>query len=114
MVELKAELNDWHVENGKVLKRWPRMIARRGDVAMGKGKNPKQSPKRFEAGTHGGCEASLFEFSEKPSSERHVVRIAALKLDEALACLRRHEPGFEIDSVHNLGIILMASGSPVD
>ena len=28
MVELKAELNDWTVENGKVLKRWPRMIAR--------------------------------------------------------------------------------------
>jgi hypothetical protein len=28
MVELKAELNDWTVENGEVLKRWPRMIAR--------------------------------------------------------------------------------------
>jgi hypothetical protein len=28
MVELKAELNDWNVESGKVLKRWPRMIAR--------------------------------------------------------------------------------------
>jgi hypothetical protein len=28
MIELKAELNDWTMENGKVLKRWPRMIAR--------------------------------------------------------------------------------------
>jgi hypothetical protein len=28
MVELKAELNNWKVENGEVLKRWPRMIAR--------------------------------------------------------------------------------------
>jgi hypothetical protein len=27
LVELKAELNDWTVEDGKVLKRWPRMIA---------------------------------------------------------------------------------------
>jgi hypothetical protein len=27
MVELKAELNNWRVENGEVLKRWPRMIA---------------------------------------------------------------------------------------
>ena len=28
MVGLKAELNDWSVENVKVLKRWPLMIAR--------------------------------------------------------------------------------------
>jgi len=28
MVELKAELNDWNVENGKLVKAWPRMIAR--------------------------------------------------------------------------------------
>ena len=28
MVELKAELNDWGIENVKVLKRWPLMIAR--------------------------------------------------------------------------------------
>jgi hypothetical protein len=42
------------------------------------------------------------------------VRIAAVKLDEALDCLHRHEPDFEIDSVHNRGIILMVSVSPVD
>jgi hypothetical protein len=34
------------------------------------------------------------------------VRIAAIKLDEAPDCLRWHEPDFEIDSAHNLGIIL--------
>jgi hypothetical protein len=28
MVELKAELNNWKVENGEVLKSWSRMIAR--------------------------------------------------------------------------------------
>ena len=28
MVKLKAELNDWNVENGRVLKRWPLMVAR--------------------------------------------------------------------------------------
>ncbi len=28
MVELKVELSDWNVENGKILKTWPRMIAR--------------------------------------------------------------------------------------
>jgi hypothetical protein len=81
---------------------------------MGESKNRKQPPNRFEIGSHGGCEASLFEFSEKQSPEPHVVRIAALKLDEALDYLRWHEPDFEIKSVHNLGIILMVSGSPID
>jgi hypothetical protein len=28
LVELRAELNDWKVENGKVVKSCPRMIAR--------------------------------------------------------------------------------------
>ena len=28
LVELKVELNDWNVENGKLLKSWPHMIAR--------------------------------------------------------------------------------------
>jgi hypothetical protein len=81
---------------------------------MGKDKKRKQSPNRFEAGTHGGCEASLFEFSEKHSSEPHVIRIAAWRLDEALAYLRWHAPDFVIDSIQNLGLILMVSGSPVD
>jgi hypothetical protein len=55
---------------------------------MSESKNRKQPPNRFEVGSHGGCEASLFEFSEKQSLEPHVVRIAAIKLDEALDCLR--------------------------
>jgi hypothetical protein len=42
------------------------------------------------------------------------VRVAALSLDEALAGLRWHEPEFDIESVQNLGILLMVSGSPVD
>jgi hypothetical protein len=81
---------------------------------MGKDKGQKKSPNRFEVGTHGGCEASLFEFTEKQSSDPHVVHIAALKLDEALAYLRWHAPDFVIESVQNLGIVLMVSGSPVD
>lgn len=28
MVELKVELSDWNVENGRILKEWPRMIVR--------------------------------------------------------------------------------------
>jgi hypothetical protein len=81
---------------------------------MGKDKKRKQSPNRFEAGTHGGCEGSLFEFSEKHSPEPRVVRIAALRLDEALAYLRWHQPDFVVDGVKNLGLILMVSGSPID
>ena len=77
-------------------------------------KGLKQSPNRFEVGTHGGGEASFFEFSEKQSPEPYAVRVAALRLDEALAYLRWHEPDFVIESVKNLGIILMVSGSPVD
>ena len=39
--------------------------------------------------------------SSSPKSRRrphHVVRIAALKLDEALACLRWHQPDFAIEN----------------
>lgn len=74
----------------------------------------KRPSNRFEIGTHGGCEASLFEFSEKHAPEPHVVRIAAVDLDQALAYLHWHEPKFEIDSVQNLGLILVVSGSPID
>jgi hypothetical protein len=81
---------------------------------MGEPKKRKQPPNRFEVGTHGGCEASLFEFSEKQSLEHHVVRIAATTFDEALAYLRWNEPGFLIDRVQNQGVILLVSGSPID
>lgn len=43
-----------------------------------------------------------------------VVRVAALRLDEALAYLHWHAPDFVIESVQKLGLILMVSGSPVD
>ena len=81
---------------------------------MSKGKVKKQPANRFAVGTHGGCEALLFEFREKHLPEPNIVQIAAASFDEALAYLRWHDPEFEIDSAQNLGIILLVSGSPVD
>ena len=81
---------------------------------MGKEKSRKRRPNRFGVGTHGGCETRLFEFREQHLPEPHIVRVAAVSLDEALAGLRWYEPEFDIESVQNLGIILMVSGSPVD
>jgi hypothetical protein len=94
---------------------------------MGKDGKKKQVANRFEIGRHGGCEARLYEFREKlpantepiaPKSggldELHIVRIAANTFDEALEYLCWHQPHFVIDSVQNLGIIVMASGSPLD
>lgn len=90
-------------------------------------KKQKRSLHRFETGGHGGCEALLFEFrdncvrfmDERQNTsielfEPHIVRIAARTFDEALEYLRWREPDFAIDSVQNLGIILMVSGSAVD
>ena len=81
---------------------------------MRKDKKSKQSQSRFEVGTHGGCEALLFEFREKHLSDPHFVRIAAVNVDEALAYLRWHEPEFEVEGIQNLGVILMVSGSRLD
>ena len=81
---------------------------------MGKEKMRKHPANRFVVGSHGGCEARLFEFREKHLSESNIVQIAAASFDEALAYLRWHEPEFEIDSAQNLGIILLVSGSPID
>jgi hypothetical protein len=44
----------------------------------------------------------------------NTTRIAANTLDEALEYLRRDEPHFVIDSVQNLGLIILVSGSPRD
>lgn len=92
---------------------------------MSKYKKKKQAANRFATGRHGGCEASLYEFSEKsphlaefdrPESadlhKPHTTRIAANTLDEALEYLRWDRPHFVIDSVQNLGLIVMVSGSP--
>lgn len=76
--------------------------------------NLKRGRSRLKVGGLGGSEAQLFEFQEVGSEEPRTVRIAALKLDEALSFLRLHEPDFQIKRVENLGLILMVSGSPVD
>ena len=85
---------------------------------MRKDNTVKRQDSRFEAGTRGGCEAHLFEFQEQsaagPDPEPRRVRIAAVKLDEALSYLHWHAPDFQIERVQNLGLILMVSGSPVD
>jgi hypothetical protein len=83
---------------------------------MRKDNTVKRQDSRFEAGTRGGCEAHLFEFKEQSAAEpeSRTVRIAAIKLDEALSYLHWHAPDFQIERVQNLGLILMVSGSPVD
>ena len=94
---------------------------------MGKDKKNKQVANRFVIGRHGGCEALLFEFRErspciaeagKPEStdvhKRETTRIAANTLDEALEYLRWDRPHFVIESVQNLGLIVLVSGSPLD
>jgi hypothetical protein len=44
----------------------------------------------------------------------HTTRIAANTFEEALEYLRWHQPRFAIDSVQNLGLIVLVSGSPLD
>lgn len=69
---------------------------------------------RFKAGRFGGCEAELFEFRNEDREEPNYLRIAAINFEDAVAYLRRHEPEFKVRSVQSLGLILLASGSPVD
>jgi hypothetical protein len=79
-----------------------------------KDKKSKQLQSRFEVGTHVGCEARLFEFREKLLPDPHIVRIAAVSVDEALSYLRWHEPEFEVEGIQNFGVILMIYGSRLD
>jgi len=94
---------------------------------VGKRRKQKGPPNRLNTGSHGGCEALLYEFrdnflrlmDEEPGAstglpEPHIVRIAARTFDEALEYLRWREPDFAIDRVRNLGLVLIVSGSPVD
>ena len=94
---------------------------------MGNDKKKNQIANRFVIGRHGGCEALLYEFRERslriaesngPEStdlrKLDSVRIAANTLDEALEYLRWGRPHFVIDSVQNLGLIILVSGSPLD
>jgi hypothetical protein len=93
---------------------------------MGKSKKKKQAEARFVTGRHGGCEALLYEFRERLSSvagsddksadppKPNTTRIAANTLDEALEYLHWDEPHLVIDTVQNLGLIVVISGSPLD
>jgi hypothetical protein len=94
---------------------------------MSKDKKKKQDTNRFVTARHGACEALLYEFRERlpriaesddPESadlhKPHTTRIAANTFDEALEYLRWDEPHFVIDSVQNLGLIVLVSGSPLD
>jgi hypothetical protein len=91
---------------------------------MAKSKSGKQASNRFEIGSQGGCEALLFEFRDRRPVERpeadeqppepHIARIAAVTFDEALAYLHSDDPDFVIESVHNVGLIVLVSGSPLD
>lgn len=69
---------------------------------------------RFEPGTHGGCEAQLFEFLEADSPNPSTISVAAVSLQEALAYLRWHDDSFQPGTIGSLGLILLVSGSPVD
>lgn len=90
---------------------------------MAKSKTKKRS--RFQTGSHGGCEARLYEFREKPIPKDdlkllsppvapRVELIAAITFDEALAYLHFDSPDFDIHSVHCVGLIIMVSGSPLN
>jgi hypothetical protein len=90
-----------------------------------RGKDAKKNRGGFRPGTHGGCEALLYEFSERtlsdsddlvrtPSMNSRVVLIAAVTFDEAFAYLRFDSPDFNVQNVRCLGLILMVSGSPAE
>ena len=93
---------------------------------MGKRRGDKQP--RFRPGTHGGCEALLYEFRDRPrfasganSQEMHPeslgggpVRVAAIDFEDAFAHLRMSRPDFRVDSVRCIGLIELSSGSPLD
>ena len=93
---------------------------------MGKGRRDKQPG--FRPGTHGGCEALLYEFRDRPvfaSGTSHYemhseslsdgpVRVAAIDFEDAFAHLRTSRPDFRVDSVRCIGLIELSSGSPLD
>jgi hypothetical protein len=95
---------------------------------MVKNKQKKRIAGRFEVGSHGACEALLYEFrartapqvsafSDKDPTdqpEQNIVRIVAATFDEAFAYLRWDRPEFLIESMKNLGLVVMVSGSRLD
>ncbi len=89
-------------------------------------KNTKKDTKnKFRPGTHGGCEALLYEFREyspsdlidgarTPSIHSRVTLIAAETFEEAVTYLRIDSPDFKVQTVNCLGLMIMVSGSPAD
>ena len=85
----------------------------------------KDYTSKFRPGTHGGCEALLYEFREgsssdftdgsrMPSVRSRVTLIAAESFEEAVAYLRYDSPDFKVQTVNCLGLMIMVSGSPAD
>jgi hypothetical protein len=85
----------------------------------------KEYTSKFRPGTHGGCEALLYEFRERalpdsidgariPPIRLRVALIAAESFEEAVAYLHFDSPDFRVQSVTCLGLMVMVSGSPAD
>lgn len=94
---------------------------------MGKTGKKANKRNRFRPGSHGGCEALLWEFRErshlhdtesalvdKPIESPGVILIGAETLEEALEYLRFDSPDFEIHTANCLGLVIVVSGSPID
>jgi hypothetical protein len=80
-----------------------------------KRKKNTYSPKRFQVGSEGVCEAQLWKFSNPENQEyQESHMVAALSIHEALNYIRRREPDFQISKAECLGMIAMLSGSPLD
>jgi len=93
-----------------------------GDEEDAMAKSGKKEKTKFRPGTHGGCEALLYEFSEgappdgarTPSLHSRVTLIAAETFEEAVAYLSFDSPDFKVQTVTCLGLMIMVSGSPAD
>ncbi len=93
-----------------------------GDEEDAMAKNGKKEKAKFRPGTHGGCEALLYEFREgappdgasTPSLHSRVTLIAAETFEEAVVYLRYDSPDFKVQTVTCLGLMIIVSGSPAD
>ena len=96
-----------------------------GDEEDAMAKSGKKENAKFRPGTHGGCEALLYEFREgapsdftdgarTPSLHSRVTLIAAETFEEAVAYLRYDSPDFKVQTVTCLGLMIIVSGSPAD
>lgn len=79
-----------------------------------------KSKRAFQPGHSGACEAMLYEFKGRPSSDGDggepipTQSIAAANIHEALAYMRRWHADFEVWSVQLVGVIVLLSGSPLN